>query len=86
MKPNIDSLHEIQTVTAPEAMYEDIIQKIQRRKQGKMSAGLSFGLGAAAVLLLLLNSFLFMMNHESNQRGANITTALHLMDDNQLYK
>jgi hypothetical protein len=51
-----------------------------------MSAGLSFGLGAAAVLLLLLNSFLFMMNHESNQRGANITTALHLMDDNQLYK
>ncbi len=81
---NLDQLHNIQQVEAPNYLYANIQEIIKQKKANKLSMPISIGIAGAFVMLLFFNAVTLFTNNTCNQK-TNLAETLGLNNNINLY-
>ena len=86
MKEELEILEQIKMVDAPPFLFTRISQRIANRQENTISPKVSYAIGAAFALLLVVN-MLFIFKYRSQEPiASDLVTSMNLLEENSLYK
>jgi hypothetical protein len=83
---NNDYFSKIRPVEAPPYLFTRIQQKIKKNKEDVMPGKISWAIGIAFVLIMVLNIGSIVRNGNSKNNRQNYAQAIQLLTDNELYQ
>lgn len=83
---DLEQLTMINKVEAPPFLFTRILQKIENKKRETMSKSMAISLGISFVVILLINTMVFIENNDKTNSVEKYAESIQLISNNSLYK